>query len=177
MRRALTLLALTLPVIGICFFLFAPAIIERSMNKVAPTELPIVTKRVQTLHEQLEIADLHADTLLWKRDLLDQSTRGHVDLPRLHAGNVTLQIFSSVTKTPRNQNYESNGADTDNITALAVAQLQPSRTWTSLIDRSLWHAEKLREWENRSGGRLRLLRSGADVRRLRRDRANAIDVT
>ena len=71
------------------------------------------------------IADMHADTLLWQRSLLDPAARGQVDLPRLEAGNVALQVFSSVTKTPKGQNYDSNGADSDNITLLAVAQLQP----------------------------------------------------
>ena len=38
-----------------------------------------------------------------------------------------LQIFSSVTKTPKGQNYDGNGADSDNITLLAFAQMQPLR--------------------------------------------------
>jgi membrane dipeptidase len=54
-----------------------------------------------------------------------------------------LQVFSSVTKTPKNQNYDANSAEGDNITLLTIAQLQPVRTWTSLTERSLWHAEKL----------------------------------
>jgi membrane dipeptidase len=61
----------------------------------------------------------------------------------LQEGNVALQVFSSVTKTPKGQNYDANGADTDNITLLTVAQMQPLRTWSSLVERSLYHAEKL----------------------------------
>jgi microsomal dipeptidase-like Zn-dependent dipeptidase len=82
-----------------------------------------------------------------------------------------------VTKTPKGQNYDSNGADTDNITLLTVAQLQPPRTWNSLLQRSLWHAEKLRKAEAGSEGRLRIVRSGTDVRRLLADRAAGRKVT
>jgi membrane dipeptidase len=125
------------------FFLFVPGMAEDSMNKVAGTTAK-ASPRAIALHNSLAIADLHSDTLLWQRDMTVASTRGHVDLPRLKAGNVALQVFSSVTKTPKNQNYDSNGADTDNITLLAVGQLQPPRTWTSLLERSLFHAEKLK---------------------------------
>jgi membrane dipeptidase len=79
---------------------------------------------------------------MWKRNLLDPANRGHQDLPRLQAGNVTLQVFSSVTKTPRGQNYDSNSGDSDNITPLVIAQLQPRKTWSSLLERSLFHAGK-----------------------------------
>src|SRR3546814_11896608 len=79
----------------------------------------------------------------------------YVDLPRLEDGNVALQIFSSVTKTPKGQNYDANSADSDNITGLAIAQLQPLRTWNSLLERSLWHAEKLHRAAAASNGQLR----------------------
>src|SRR3546814_20591807 len=79
----------------------------------------------------------------------------YVDLPRLEDGNVALQIFSSVTKTPKGQNYDANSADSDNITGLAIAQLQPLRTWNSLLERSLWHAETLPRAAAASNGPLR----------------------
>ena len=176
-RRILAAVAILVALLVAAFFLLAPAIVEGSMNKVVATRLPTVTPQVRALHSRLQIADLHADTLLWRRDLLERSERGQVDLPRLEEGNVALQIFSSVTKTPKGQNYDTNGADSDNITALAVAQLQPPRTWNSLLERSLWHAEKLRRAEAASGGRLRIVRTGADVRRLLADRAKGANVT
>jgi membrane dipeptidase len=159
------------------FFLFGPGIVEGRMNKVVATPLPPISPRARALHARLAIADMHADTLLWQRSLLDRSRRGQVDLPRLEAGNVALQTFSSVTKTPKGQNYDSNDADSDNITLLAFAQLQPPRTWDSLLQRSLWHADKLRRAEAASNGRLRIVRSGADVRRLLADRAAGRKVT
>jgi membrane dipeptidase len=170
------LLALLVVAAG-AFLILGPAIVESGMNKVVATPLPAISPRARALHARLAIADLHADTLLWQRNVLDPAGRGQVDLPRLEAGNVALQIFSSVTKTPKGQNYDSNGPDSDNITTLAIAQLQPPRTWTSLLQRSLWHAEKLRRAEAGSKGRLRIVRSGADVRRLLADRAAGRKVT
>ncbi len=156
---ALALIAVALA----AFLILAPGMIERGMNKVVATKLPTVTDSTRKLHATLEIADLHEDTLLWKRDLLDRADRGHVDLPRLIEGNVALQVFSSVTKTPKGQNYDANSAETDNITMLAVAQLQPPRTWTSLLERSLYHAQKLERAAERSDGRLHVIRSPEEL--------------
>lgn len=152
------------------FFALAPGIVERGMNKVVPVALGIAP-RARGLHATLRIADMHADTLLWQRSLLARADRGQIDLPRLQAGNYALQVFSSVTKTPKGQNYESNRSDTDNITALAIADLQPARTWGSLLQRSLWHAQKLARDAAASGGKLRVIRTPADLDRLLADRA------
>lgn len=56
---------------------------------------------------------------------------------------MALQLFSSVSKTPRGMNYDGNSGDTDSITMLTILQLQPFRTWFSLVERSLFHAQKL----------------------------------
>ncbi|HYW15721.1 MAG TPA: dipeptidase [Allosphingosinicella sp.] len=175
-RYVYGLLALLVVATG-AFLTLGPGIVEGGMNKVAATPLPTVSDRAKALHPRLAIADMHADTLLWRRNLLDPAERGQVDLPRLEAGNVALQVFSSVTKTPKGQNYEANGPDSDNITLLTVAQLQPPRTWNSLLQRSLWHSEKLRRAEAGSRGRLRIVRRGIDVRRLLADRAAGRKVT
>jgi len=161
----------------VAFFALAPGIAERGMNRIEGNGVWPVSARAAALHKTLTIADMHGDTLLWQRHVDAAATRGHIDLPRLEAGNVALQVFSSVTKTPKGQNYESNGADTDNITLLAMAQLQPVRTWGSLLERSLWHAEKLQRAEAASDGRLRIVRSAAGLDRLLADRAAGKDVT
>lgn len=143
MRKWLWGLAILLLAAGIGFFGFAPGYVESSMNRIDGKPLPKVSDRAIALHETLTIVDLHSDTLMWKRDMMDRGDRGHMDLPRLSEGNVTLQVFSSVTKTPKGQNYDANSAESDNITLLTIAQLQPMRTWGSLLERSLWHATKL----------------------------------
>ena len=158
------------------FFGLAPGMAERAMNRWTGAIWP-VSDEARALHARLTVIDLHADTLMWKRDLTLESTQGHVDLERLAAGNVALQIFSSVTKTPRGQNYDSNSGDTDNITPLVIAQLQPVRTWFNLTERSLWHAKKLRQAEDRTEGLLRIIRTSGDLEKLLADRAAGVPVT
>lgn len=143
MRKRLWIPAAVLAVAAFGFFGVAPGYLEASMNRIDGKELIKVSPEAEALHQSLLIVDLHSDTLMWKRNLLDPANRGHQDLPRLQAGNVALQVFSSVTKTPRGQNYDSNSGDTDNITPLVIAQLQPRKTWSSLLERSLFHAAKL----------------------------------
>ncbi|MEE4349326.1 MAG: dipeptidase [Pacificimonas sp.] len=132
---------------AVLFFALAPGMIERSMNRVEGSGLWRVAPQVQALHNDLLVADMHADTLLWKRDLTARAGRGHVDVERLVEGNVAVQVFGSVTKTPTGQNYDSNSAESDNITPLVIGQMQPVRTWGSLLERSLYHAQKLYEAE------------------------------
>jgi microsomal dipeptidase-like Zn-dependent dipeptidase len=170
MRRILIGLGALLVVAAAAFFLFSPKLAEESMNRLVPTRQKI-SPAAEALHKTLFIADMHSDTLMWKRNVLDHADRGHVDLPRLEQGHVGLQVFSSVTKTPRGQNYDANPANTDNITMLAIGQLQPVRTWGSLLERSLWHAEKLKRAEAASKGQLMIVRTGADLDRLLAARA------
>jgi len=169
MRKWLLGILALLVIAAILFFILAPGMVEKSMNKVQPVALKI-TPRALALQKTLDVADMHADSLLWKRDLLTRSDRGQVDLPRLQAGHYALQVFSSVTKTPKHQNYDANSGDTDNITQLVMADLQPIRTWNSLLQRSLYHAEKLKHFADRSNGQLRLITSPADLQKLVADR-------
>jgi microsomal dipeptidase-like Zn-dependent dipeptidase len=142
MRKKIWIPATLLAAAAVGFFGFAPGYVEGAMNQIDGKPLIAVSDEAKALHKTLSIVDLHSDTLMWNRDLNDRASRGHMDLPRLQEGNVALQLFSSVTKTPKNQNYDGNGADSDNITLLTVAQLQPMKTWSSLTERSLYHAQK-----------------------------------
>lgn len=177
LRRALVGVAVLAPVAAVAFFALAPGIVERAQNQVVDADLPAVALQTQALHDSLQIADMHSDTLMWDRDLLERSSRGHMDLPRLQDGNVALQVFSSVSKSPKGQNYDANTADTDNITLLTFAQLQPPRTWGSLLQRSLYHAEKLDKAAADSNGTLRVIRTRGDLDTLLADREAGQDVT
>jgi len=69
-------------------FVFLPAVAERHFNGVhSPPRA--VSERARALHARLLIVDLHADSLLWGRDLLQRGRRGHVDLPRLRDMGIT----------------------------------------------------------------------------------------
>lgn len=148
------------------FFGVLPGYVETSLNRIDGKPLPAIRPEVAALHQTLTIVDLHSDTLMWRRDMLDRASRGHMDLPRLQNGNVALQVFSSVTKTPKGQNYDANSADGDNITPLVIAQMQPVRTWSSLLERSLWHAAKRDRAAQQSKGGLQAIDTAAQLDRL-----------
>ena len=159
------------------FLIFAPSYVESQRNAVnwqGPYE---VSAEAQALHDTLVIGDLHADSLLWNRNLLERGNQGHVDVPRLFEGNVTLQILTAVTKSPAGQNYHDNDADArDNITLLAIGQLWPPRTWNSLVERALYQAERLHGFVDDSNGQLRLIRTSADLDQLLEDRSGGTAV-
>ena len=181
MRKFLIILTGLVAVAAIGFFALAPTLAEKSMNRIEGSGQWPVSAAAKALHKRLVIIDTHGDTLLWQRPIDAPSDRGHIDLDRLEAGNVALQVFSSVTKTPKGQNYESNSDKTDNITLLAIGQMQPVNTWglfgPALLNRSLWHAEKLRRAETASNSRLRIIRTPADLATLIADRAAGKRVT
>jgi membrane dipeptidase len=181
MRKFLPGLAGLATLAIIAFFGLAPMLAEKSMNRIEGSGQWPVSAAAKALHKRLVIIDTHGDTLLWQRPITASSDRGHIDLDRLEAGNVALQVFSSVTKTPKGQNYEANSDKTDNITLLAIGQMQPVKTWglfgPALLNRSLWHAEKLARAETASNGRLRIVRTPADLATLIADRAAGERVT
>lgn len=160
----------------VAFFIFAPGYLERGINQVAPHEPYAISDRAAALHETLRIVDLHSDTLLWARDPLERATRGHVDIPRLADGNVALQIFPAVTKVPEGLNYDSNTADTDQITMAAIVQLWPIRTWGDLLERALYKSERLHDAASRAPEALMVVKSGADLDALIVARAKGANV-
>ncbi len=145
------------------FYALAPDIVDRRMNTVLVTTPPPTTFASLALHKSLFVADLHADELLWGRDPLTRADHGHVDVPRLQDGNVALQVFSAVTKTPRGINYDRNTGETDNILLLALAQRWPISTWTSLRARALYQAARLHAAAARSDGALTVVATREDL--------------
>jgi membrane dipeptidase len=163
MKKVLLGLAILLVIAAIVFFGIVPSQVGKSMNKTLSAPPYSASDAAKELHQRLYIADLHADTLLWNRDLLSKGSWGHVDLPRLREGNVAVQGFTVVTKTPRNMNIDSNSGDTDNIRLLAMAELWPMAAWSNLTERALYQAKRLHEAAAGSGGRLVILKSKDDV--------------
>jgi membrane dipeptidase len=159
-RLALALISLA-AVVGVAQAV-VPSRVERRHNRVQPAAVRVGAE-AQALHQRLLVADLHADTLLWDRDLLERGATGHVDVPRLQAGGVGLQVFTVVTKVPRGLNIQHNEPTTDNVTWLALAQAWPPATWGSLKARALYQARRLHDAARRSQGVLTVIRSGADL--------------
>ncbi|MCB1301663.1 MAG: hypothetical protein KDB28_10530, partial [Tetrasphaera sp.] len=57
-------------------------LVERRLNHMSPRATLAASPEARALHARLRVVDLHADTLLWERELLRRGDRGHVDLPR-----------------------------------------------------------------------------------------------
>ena len=162
MRKLLIAVLLLAPLSALAFF-GLPEVLDARMNSVASPPPYAASASARKLHQGLFVADLHDDALLWERDLLKRYDYGHSDLPRMLEGRLGLQVFSTVTKTPRGLNMESNAADSDNITLLAMAQRWPRETWSSLLQRALYQAQKLKDASAGSDGRLVLIRSRNDL--------------
>ena len=175
-RRILIGIAALLVVAGVGFFTLLAGAVDRSLNTVIPAAPRRVAAEAESLHQAARVVDLHADALLWPRDLNDRHAHGHVDLPRLRDGHVAVQVFSVVTKTPRGINYERNEATTDNITLLAMAERYPLRAWRSLRERALWQAARLHDMAARSRGALRVVSTRAGLRVVLDERARGAPV-
>jgi microsomal dipeptidase-like Zn-dependent dipeptidase len=148
----------------VAFLLIAPGYVEKSRNSIVPHDPYPVSAQAQALHDTLLVGDWHADSLLWQRNIAKRGTRGQVDIPRLIEGGVAIQVFTAVTKSPKGQNYDNNAADAaDNITPLAIGQLWPVRTWSSLLERALYQAEKLHAIADHAPDQLNVITSLAQL--------------
>jgi len=164
-KKILITLAVILLLLLGAFFFVLPGQLEKRLNASLNPPPYLASERAVELHKKLLVADIHADSLLWDRDLLARATRGHVDVPRLIEGNVALQSFTVVTKTPYvwKMNIERNDDSSDNITILAIAERWPTATWTSLTQRALYQAKKLQDTAARSGGKFTLIKTSAEL--------------
>ncbi|HEY6401779.1 MAG TPA: dipeptidase [Blastocatellia bacterium] len=177
MRKKVFIVLGAILIVALCvFFFFLPGYVGRRMNATTGVAPYAASEMAKELHKTLLVADLHADTLMWDRDLLKKGDWGHVDLPRLIEGNVAAQGFTVVTKTPRGMNIESNTGDTDNITPLAMAERWPVTSWLNLTQRALYQARRLQEASARSKGKLVILRTRQDVTNFLERRKTETDI-
>lgn len=132
---------------------------DRLINRVRIDPPYSATPAAEELHRKLLVVDLHADTLLWERDILMRSSHGHVDLPRLKEGRVGLQVFSVVTQFPLFIGLEGNSEKPDAIKSLTKSQDWPKETHSSRMARALYQAGKLHKTVKASNGELELITS------------------
>lgn len=148
---------------------FLPGAVEAALNRVG--QRPPYRVEAWAREAMRDAVDLHADPLLWGRDLLARGRRGAVDLPRLQQAGAALQVFGVVTQAPVGMNVSKNPAGApDLVTALAAVSQWPPRTWGSRRERALYQARRLREMEQRSNGQLAPILSRADLEGLLRQR-------
>ena len=137
--------------------------IDARLNST-PADAPLEpTPHARALHARLRVVDLHCDALLWDRDLLVRSSRGHVDLQRLTEGHVALQVFSVPTRNPIAANYRRTPNVVDVMAPLAIMQHWPRRTWFDPFARARFQAEKLSRSVVVSRGALSLVTTRAEL--------------
>jgi membrane dipeptidase len=163
--KLLRVLVLLLVAALVVAWFVVPGIVEGRNNKALHKSPYRASTAAEALHHKLIVADLHADSLLWNRNLLERGSRGQVDLPRLAEGNVAIQAFTLVTTSPRNLNIYRNSDSTDLIRYLAVAQGWPPRTWFSPKQRALYEAAKLHRFAAKSQGKLVIIKTKSDLQK------------
>jgi membrane dipeptidase len=154
---------LLLIVILAAVWLALPSLVERHFNRTLHAPPYQVSGQAEALHRKLIVADLHADSLLWGRNLLRRSSRGHIDLPRLGEGNVAIQAFTTVTTAPFKLNIYQNSDSSDMIRYIAMVEGWPPRTWSSPRQRALYQAAKLHKFAANSKGALVVVRSRKEL--------------
>jgi microsomal dipeptidase-like Zn-dependent dipeptidase len=145
------------------FFLFGFAPLFDAIANRPRGVVPPVSPAAQALHAKLWVADLHADTLMWNRDLLERSSRGMVDVPRMIEGGVALQAFTIVSKTPWGLNVRFNRDNGDMLTGLFIAEHWPVSTWRSPFERGIYQAGRLAKAAADSNGAFTVIHSRSEL--------------
>jgi microsomal dipeptidase-like Zn-dependent dipeptidase len=164
LKRLLYALLILLPLAAVVGRFYILPRTARQMNATLNPGPYRASDTAQALHRTLTVADLHADATLWSRDLNQRAAYGHVDVPRLLAGNVAIQAFTLVTKVAAEASIESNTGNEDSIRTLAIASWWPVSSWTNLTERALHQARQLQAAAAASNGKLTLIKSREDMR-------------
>lgn len=141
-----------------------PRFLESKINSTRDRGPYRVSEDALELHQRLTVIDLHADPLMWSRDLLTRNDYGHVDVPRLIEGGVSLQVFSTVTHSPLGINIDRNWTGMPDMMRLVCAlQGWPSETWGSPFARALHQAKALETACKESKGRMSRILTKEDL--------------
>ncbi|MEJ2130961.1 MAG: membrane dipeptidase [Gammaproteobacteria bacterium] len=162
MKKVLLWTIPILIVLIVAALIVGPSLVETRINTVGTPPPYHARNAAEAVHAKLAVVDLHADSLLWGRDLTRESARGQADVPRLLRGGVALQVFAIVSKVPYGMNMYENQSDSDMILGLAMLDRWPLATWTSLYARAVYQAENLRGFAQASES-LMLVRSRSDL--------------
>ncbi len=165
MKKLLIALVLLLAALHVATVILVPPRVDRMQNRVYGVISP-VSPRAQALHAKLTIADLHADSLIWGRDLLERNDRGQVDLPRLREANVAVQVFSVPTQVPKERSRVGTRRDQlDLLTVAAFCNAWPPMTWFRRDSRARHAAKLLHGFAKKSDGAFTVIRTRPDLDR------------
>lgn len=161
----------------VLMYTVVPRYVMSSMNFVTTRGPYQPSPEAANFHKSLLVADLHADALLWSRDITVRSRAGHVDIPRLIEGNIALQGFGAPTRIPSTLNIESNPDAGDLLVPLVFFQGWPADTWNSSFRRALYQAKRLRDAAAASKGAFTLIDSREALERYLQRRKTEPNIT
>jgi membrane dipeptidase len=165
LKKFLIGLVLVLIALYAATVILVPPRVDRIQTRVYGANIP-VSPRAESLHAKLTVADLHADALIWGRDLLERHDRGQVDIPRLREGNVALQVFSLPTQVPKDRSQFGTRRDQlDLMTVAAFCNAWPPLTWFRRDSRARHAAALLHRFAEKSGGAFTVVHTRAELDR------------
>lgn len=88
-----------LAVLIVPILLLLPVQVEKSRNRIYAQASFRPTQSALDLHKKLLIVDMHADSLLWDRNLLKRSTYGHVDIRRMETKHMLIDLAHASPQT------------------------------------------------------------------------------
>ncbi len=181
MKRIFKRLGITILVLAILYALviqIAPGIVDKKYNQVTLKAPYQVSQDARDLYQSLDfVSDLHCDVLLWDRDIAKSHDYGHVDIPRMQESNMALQAFTIVNKTPKNMNFDHNTGDTDNITALTIAQGRSPKSWFNLSERVVSQCQSLDGFAKKSDNQFTVIHSTTEFQNFLNDRKKDKNLT
>lgn len=174
MRRKLLIAAGAGLALVVTAALAAPSIVpgkvESGLNRVTTKGPWKASDEAEDLHRKFLVADLHADSLLWGRDLTQKASFGHVDFPRLREAGVGLQAMTLVTRAPKGQNiHATDPSAPDDVTLLMAVSGRSPATWSSPKARALAQTRELETYVQRDG-KARIIRTRGELDAALRDR-------
>lgn len=104
MSRTWSFVACILAGFILLMWMTVPLYLQWQLNPVESHKPYTVSPQAQQLHASLFIGDGHAESMLGSRDMTQEPSYGQLDLPRMQQGNITLQVFTTVTKSPSGLN-------------------------------------------------------------------------
>jgi membrane dipeptidase len=116
--------------------------------------------------DRIPLADGHADSLMWNRDLTARQRKGQLDFPRLREAGVRIQCFTVVTR-----GYPV----LDGMGLFAAIRGWPAAARRGPWARCLFQLDRMRDLCLRSGGAVRVTGTSAELEEnLTQERISAV---
>ncbi|KAG2385764.1 hypothetical protein C9374_002913 [Naegleria lovaniensis] len=145
----------------VIFFVALPWAFDTFSNQIYTQPDTLKNTVAMTIHQNIPfIADLHADTLMWKhRGGFLTTEKGHVSLSKMQRGNQALQVFAAVNSIPHTLNMKTNVNSTDILPFLMASQLYDYSAWFSPFQRARAYSKLLHDYQSESKGLFTIIKN------------------